>query len=452
MKKMCEMKKWLGMLLLLVGVLALAGCSQTEDAKGEPPQEVLHPQEDGDEARTQDASGQTASKSENGMLKRAVAVKIGLEDDTQYFVDMYDNKQVQTMLGYLSDSEMRFPTYTYDADEGYVAQNVRGNYSREDEEIISDIRAGELYLFGDGQLRLYFKDVEGADIKATPVGQFADCEDITKKVEDAYDANRGDSWGVEVYFLLTKSGGTDMTDNEKENQIQVTAGDAKENQIQIMAGAASTVTQLQSAAIWIHNRNVTKKNFTMEKGSKVKLKVKASPKSAVKAVKYESKKKSVATVNKDGMITAKKEGTAQIVVTVRDNDGNKIKTEVKVKVGNNIINIKIGKQIFTATLIDNSSTRALKELLEEKPLTIQMSDYGDMEKVGSIGTSLPRNDKQITTKAKDLILYQGNQFVIYYDTNSWELTRLGTINDVSTKELKKALGKGDVTVTLSLGK
>ena len=60
------------------------------------------------------------------------------------------------------------------------------------------------------------------------------------------------------------------------------------------------------------------------------------------------------------------------------------------------------------------------------------------------------NDEQITTEAGDLILYQGNSFVIYYAPNSWNFTRLGKINDVSEEELREILGDGDVTVTLSL--
>ena len=73
-----------------------------------------------------------------------------------------------------------------------------------------------------------------------------------------------------------------------------------------------------------------------------------------------------------------------------------------------------------------------------------------MEKVGTLGISLPRNDRQTTTGLGDLILYQGHNFVIYYDTNSWNFTRLGKIDNVSQTELKAALGEGDVRVTLSL--
>lgn len=115
------------------------------------------------------------------------------------------------------------------------------------------------------------------------------------------------------------------------------------------------------------------------------------------------------------------------------------------------IKLKVGGKTFTATLVDNSSTRALKALLAEGDLTIEMEDYARMEKVGPIGTTLPRNDEQISTVPGDLILYQGRYFVIYYGRNSYSLTRLGKIDNVSESELKAALGDGDVTVTLGLG-
>jgi hypothetical protein len=114
------------------------------------------------------------------------------------------------------------------------------------------------------------------------------------------------------------------------------------------------------------------------------------------------------------------------------------------------MNITVGDTVLTATLVENSSTAALKAALSEGPITIDMRDYGDMEKVGPLGMDLPRNDQQITTEAGDLILYQGNAFVIYYAPNSWNFTRLGKINDVTVEELREILGDGNVTVTLSL--
>ena len=114
--------------------------------------------------------------------------------------------------------------------------------------------------------------------------------------------------------------------------------------------------------------------------------------------------------------------------------------------------IKVGDSVLEAELSDNSSSEALVELLKKSDITINMSDYADFEKVGELGASLPTNDEQITTKAGDLILYQGNKFVIYYDTNSWSLTKLGEIKNVSQSEFKSILGDSDITVTLTLKK
>ena len=123
-----------------------------------------------------------------------------------------------------------------------------------------------------------------------------------------------------------------------------------------------------------------------------------------------------------------------------------------------------GSHTLAATLADNSSAMAFYELLEKGPVTIKMTDYGNFEKVGPLGTKLPRNDTQITTQAGDIILYQGNQITIYYDTNSWNFTRLGKVvstlrqssgtasstTSITQAELKKILGKGNVTAVFSV--
>ena len=112
--------------------------------------------------------------------------------------------------------------------------------------------------------------------------------------------------------------------------------------------------------------------------------------------------------------------------------------------------IEVNGRVLSATPADNSSARALADLLREKPLTLELHDYGNFEKVGPLPKSLPTNDEPIDTDSGDLILYQGRQFVLYYDRNSWTFTRLGWIENIGKEELKKLLGPGDVTVTLSL--
>ena len=126
---------------------------------------------------------------------------------------------------------------------------------------------------------------------------------------------------------------------------------------------------------------------------------------------------------------------------------NQNKTDME----SNTIRLTIeGGRTFTATMVDNSSTQALKEQLAKGNITVEMEDYANMEKVGSLGIRLPRNDRQTTTGPGDIILYQGHNLVIYYDTNSWNFTRLGKIDNATQAELKAALGKGDVKITLSL--
>ena len=107
-----------------------------------------------------------------------------------------------------------------------------------------------------------------------------------------------------------------------------------------------------------------------------------------------------------------------------------------------------GNHTLTASLADNSSARAFAELLSKGPVTVNMHDYGNFEKVGQLPESLPRNDTSITTEPGDIILYQGNQITIYYDENTWNFTRLAKINNITKEELLDVLGSGDVTVKL----
>ena len=99
---------------------------------------------------------------------------------------------------------------------------------------------------------------------------------------------------------------------------------------------------------------------------------------------------------------------------------------------------------------ENESVKALKTLCRDGSLTIQMSMYGGFEQVGRIGRSLPRADVQTTTEAGDVVLYSGNQLVIFYGSNAWAYTRLGHVTDKTAQEMAELLGNGDVTVTIEL--
>ena len=91
-----------------------------------------------------------------------------------------------------------------------------------------------------------------------------------------------------------------------------------------------------------------------------------------------------------------------------------------------------------------------RELLKMGDVTLDMSDYAGFEKGAPLPETLPQNNEPMNTDAGDIILYQGRQFVIYYDKNNWSLTPLGKITGMTKAELQALLGAGNVTATLSL--
>ena len=114
--------------------------------------------------------------------------------------------------------------------------------------------------------------------------------------------------------------------------------------------------------------------------------------------------------------------------------------------------ITIDGKSLPVSLVDNAATQTLVAALQEGDITYEAHDYGGFEKVGALGRSLPTNDTQTTTQAGDVILYSGNQIVLFYSSNSWSYTRLGRIQYSSQSELESFLkaGQGNISVTLSL--
>ena len=114
--------------------------------------------------------------------------------------------------------------------------------------------------------------------------------------------------------------------------------------------------------------------------------------------------------------------------------------------------ITIDGKTLPVVLVDNAATQALVAALQEGDITYEAHEYGGFEKVGALGRSLPTSNTQITTQAGDVILYSGNQIVLFYGSNSWSYTRLGRMEYASQAELESFLkaGQGNVTVKLSL--
>lgn len=109
----------------------------------------------------------------------------------------------------------------------------------------------------------------------------------------------------------------------------------------------------------------------------------------------------------------------------------------------------IGDEAVEVDWEENDAVAALREQVQNQPLTIDMSMYEDFEQVGELGMSLPAEDEQIETKAGDIMLYSGDKIVVFYGSNSWAYTRLGRITDKSPEEMAQLLGNGDVQITIT---
>ena len=112
----------------------------------------------------------------------------------------------------------------------------------------------------------------------------------------------------------------------------------------------------------------------------------------------------------------------------------------------------VNENKLTVSLSDNKAVDALVKLLRKGDITYYADDYGGFEKVGRLGHTLPSHDTQIRTEPGDAMLYNSNQIVLFYGSNSWAYTRIGKIEGYSTDELKDLLGAGSgrIEVRLSL--
>ncbi len=106
--------------------------------------------------------------------------------------------------------------------------------------------------------------------------------------------------------------------------------------------------------------------------------------------------------------------------------------------------IRVGSTTLIATLQDNETTSAFKEML---PLTLTMGDLHANEKYADLPRALPTSASNPgMIHAGDVMLYGSRTLVLFYETfsASYSYTRIGKVDDVSG--LTAALGSGAVTV------
>ena len=106
----------------------------------------------------------------------------------------------------------------------------------------------------------------------------------------------------------------------------------------------------------------------------------------------------------------------------------------------------------TAVDVQWENNAAVAELyaLAQNAITVNTSAYGGFEQVGSLPQSFSRSDAQLTAQPGDIVLYSGNQLVVFFGSNSWSYTKLGHINGLSADELAVMLGKEQTLIELQL--
>lgn len=183
------------------------------------------------------------------------------------------------------------------------------------------------------------------------------------------------------------------------------------------------------------------------KGIKVLLKVFTGSK--YKKYLLKTNKKGVVSINTKKL----SKSSHKVVVNVKKTSKIKsasAKSTIKIRDSSKSIKLKVNGKTLNVKLENNKAAKALLEKLKKGDIIIKAKEYGGFEKVGDLGFSLPADDKYITTKPGDIVLYNQDEISLFYNSNSWDYTKLGKVQNVNANELKQILGSGDVTLTLSL--
>ena len=111
---------------------------------------------------------------------------------------------------------------------------------------------------------------------------------------------------------------------------------------------------------------------------------------------------------------------------------------------------------INATVLDvqweeNETVAELIAYVQNENIMVNTTRYGGFEQVGSLPQRFSRNDAQMITGPGDIVLYSGNQLVLFFGSNSWSYTKLGHIKGMSAEELSEPLGADSAIVELKAG-
>ena len=97
---------------------------------------------------------------------------------------------------------------------------------------------------------------------------------------------------------------------------------------------------------------------------------------------------------------------------------------------------------------NNAAVEALAAEAGKGDIVVNMSMYGGNEQFGPLGKSYPANNRQVTTSNGDIVLFNNDQIVVFYGSNTWSYTRLGKMA-LPEDEVTELLSNGDITLRLT---
>lgn len=97
---------------------------------------------------------------------------------------------------------------------------------------------------------------------------------------------------------------------------------------------------------------------------------------------------------------------------------------------------------------NNAAVEALAAEAETGDIVVKMSMYGGNEQFGPLGKSYPANNRQVTTSNGDIVLFNNDQIVVFYGSNTWSYTKLGRLT-LPEDEVTELLSNGDITLRLA---
>ncbi len=206
------------------------------------------------------------------------------------------------------------------------------------------------------------------------------------------------TWGTDYKVYLV----AEDVNGEKETDYSSTPVELKLNEVEIEEAGKATDKE---SAVLVTKVALNKKSADLVKGKTLVLKAKVSPsKAANRKVTWKSSNKKVATVDKNGKVTAVKAGKATITATA--SDGSKKSASCKITV-TNPVKVKSIKLDKTKISIKKEKTYTIKVKFTPKNATNKGLSYSSSnKKVASVDKNgkikaLKKGSAIITVTAKD---------------------------------------------------